>query len=76
MGQHLRKPRLSVEVDPEVHRRLKIAAARHDTTIREYVLAAIERALDAEDLPGWSWLSERAFGRDWDSEDDAVYDAV
>jgi hypothetical protein len=67
---------LTVEVDPEMGRRLKIAAARQDTTIGEYVLAAVERALDADEQQNWSRLSESTFARDWDSEADAVYDAV
>jgi hypothetical protein len=67
---------LTVEVDPEMGRRLKIAAARQDTTIGEYVLATVERALDADEQQNWSRLSESTFARDWDSEADAVYDAV
>jgi uncharacterized protein (DUF1778 family) len=76
MTERSRRPRLTVEVDPDIRRRLKMAAARHDVTIREYVLAAVEQALAAEDQQSWSRLSEAAFARDWDSVDDAVYDAV
>ncbi len=76
MAEGTRRPRLSIEVDPELRRQLKIAAAQHDVTIREYVLAAVKRALEAEDREGWSGLSEPAFARDWHSEADEVYDRL
>lgn len=71
-----RKPRLSIEVDPDLRRRLKIAAAQHDVTIRDYVLTAVERALDAEDREGWTRLSEPSFAREWNAEGDEVYDRL
>jgi plasmid stability protein len=70
MHEQARKPRLTVEVDAELRRQLKIAAARHDITVREYVLTAVRQALETEDREIWSRLSEVAFARDWDSEAD------
>ncbi len=39
-------PRLSIEITPEEHRRLKASAALHGKSIKEYVL---ERSLPSED---------------------------
>ena len=44
-----KRPRISIDVVPEVRRRLRLAAAKRDLTIRQYVLEAIEERL-REDL--------------------------
>ncbi len=64
MAEGARKPRVSIEVDLDLRRRLKIAAAQRDVTVREYVLAAVEHALQAEDRDDWGRLSEPSFARD------------
>lgn len=77
-----KRVRLSVEVEPGLHRRVKISAAERGMSIKDYVVAVLEgvvveesRRKDDEvggqDLAG---LSAAAFGRDWGSEEDAVYD--
>lgn len=76
VSEEARKPRLSIEIDPDLRRRLKIAAARRDVTIRDYVLAAVTRALDGDDRDAWTRLSEPSFARDWDAEGDEVYDRL
>jgi len=75
MVETVRRVRLSVAIDPELHRKLKIAAAAHDMTITAYVTRAIEHALAGEGADAaWSSLSAPVFARDWESEEDAVYD--
>ena len=76
MAEGMRKPRLSIEVDQDLRRRLKVAAAQHDVTIREFVLAAVERALEVDDRDDWTRLSETSFARDWDSDADVDYDRL
>ena len=44
-----KRPRISVDVLPEVRRRLRLAAAKRDLTVQQYVLEAIEEQL-REDL--------------------------
>ena len=44
--------RLSIDVEPELRRRVKIAAARHDQSVREYVEDALRQALDQEPETG------------------------
>lgn len=52
----------------------------HDVSVRDYVIAALRRALTAAGAEGedesraWSRLSEAVFARDWDSEEDSAYD--
>lgn len=76
-----RKARLSIDVEPDLRRRIWIAAAVHDLSVRDYVAGVSERAIAAEagdqaqDEPAaWSQLSAQAFIRDWASEEDQVYD--
>ena len=47
-----RRVRLSIDVDPELKRRLKIAAARQDLSIRDYVEVLLRRALEVDELGG------------------------
>jgi plasmid stability protein len=71
-----RRSRLSIDVDPDLRRRIKVAAASHDQSIRDYVEGLIREALAAEPDGdrSWSSLSARSFARDWNSEEDSVYD--
>lgn len=74
-----RRVRLSLEVEPELHRRVKLAATRRDMTIREYVVGILEESAgdevggQTETLPR---MSASAFARDWDSEEDRAYDGL
>lgn len=71
--------RLAADVDADLRRRVKVAAASGDKTVGEWieeaVLAALEREARAE-AAGVSRASVPAFARDWDSEDDADYDQL
>jgi len=77
-----KRPRISVDVMPEVRRRLRLAAAKRDLTVRQYVLDAIEERL-REDLgdedEGMSALTGRAdpvLAELWDNRRDAAYDRL
>jgi len=77
-----RRPRISVDVMPEVRRRLRLAAAKRDLTVRQYVLDAIEERL-REDLgdedEGMSALTGKAdpvLAELWDNRRDAAYDRL
>jgi|GEM_PF-6282583 plasmid stability protein len=47
-----RRVRLSIDVSPDLKRRLKIAAARQDVSIRDYVEALLRQALEADEPGG------------------------
>lgn len=78
-----RRVRLSIDVDPGLRRKIKIAAASRDLSIRDYVEAVLRQSVGEEqptetaaDRSTWSWLSARSFARDWESEADQVYDRL
>ena len=43
--------RLSVRIPPEMHRRLRIAAAVHETTIQALITQALDKWLDDLGVP-------------------------
>lgn len=78
---HKQTVRLSIDVEPALRKKLKIAAATKGTSLREYCLQAIESCLKVEELSKkreesytWTQLSGKAFSRDWNSSEDSVYD--
>lgn len=79
---HQRGARLSIDVSTDVRRRIRVAAARRDQSIRDYVWEAVEARLkqDMIDDPsgaGLVSLTERAdpvLGDLWDNPKDAAYD--
>ena len=54
-----KRPRLMIDISPELRRRIKIAAAQKDLSIREYV----ENILDQAVPPEKSLLEKRERGR-------------
>jgi uncharacterized protein (DUF1778 family) len=77
-----KRPRISIDVLPDVRRRIRLAAAKRDLTVRQYVLEAIEERL-REDLGGESdemlALNARAdvvLAHLWDNPRDSAYDRL
>jgi uncharacterized protein (DUF1778 family) len=82
MVSPVKRPRISIDVQPEIRRRLRLAAAKRDLTIRQYVLEAIEDRL-REDLgdatEGTLALTAKAdplLAGLWDNRRDAEYDRL
>jgi uncharacterized protein (DUF1778 family) len=78
----VKRPRISIDVTPEVRRRLRLAAAKRDLSVRQYVLEALEERL-GEDLgrgeEGVLALTAHAdpvLAALWANEKDAAYDRV
>ena len=46
----MNKQRIQVYTDAETKRRIELAAARHETSVTEYCLAAIEQQLADDDM--------------------------
>lgn len=70
--------RLTADVEPELKRQVKIAAVNRDSSVSEFVEQAVRRELE-RDAPASSWItaaSVPAFRRDWDSDEDAIYDEL
>jgi uncharacterized protein (DUF1778 family) len=81
MQSSVQRPRISVDVIPEVRRRLRVAAAKRDVTVRQYVLEALEERL-REDLGEEAELTALTASTDpvlaelWDNPRDAAYDRL
>ena len=77
------RARLSIDVPPDARRRLRIAAAHRDQSLRKYVWEAVEARLQ-EDLPAEPSrelvaLTARAdpvLADLWDNSKDAAYDKL
>lgn len=72
------RARIVADVDPDLRRAVKVAAASTDRSVSEWIEVAVRRELAREDAEegNISRASAPAYRRDWSSEDDAVYDEV
>ena len=75
-----KRERLSVDVSPEEHHRIKAYAALQGKTIREFVLECIEarmrRVAEAAALEAMVSEPGEVLSELWDNEKDADYDAL
>jgi uncharacterized protein (DUF1778 family) len=77
-----RRARLSIDVSREARRRLHIAAARREQSIRDYVWQAVEARLthdlvddlSAADLAALTQRADPVLAALWDNPRDAAYD--
>ena len=77
-----RRARLSIDVSRESRRRLHIAAAKRDQSIRDYVWQAVEARLThdlvdeltATDLAALTERADPVLAALWDNPRDAAYD--
>lgn len=68
------KARLTIDLEPQLHSRLKVVAARKGTTMRKYCVQAIERLLGEEPTEYLTAQEAPVLAELWDNPDDAVYD--
>jgi hypothetical protein len=77
-----RRPRISIDVHPEVRRRLRLAAAKRDLSVGRYILDAIEERLredlgdDGEAILGLTAKTDPVLAELWDNRRDAEYDRL
>lgn len=82
MTSSAKRPRISVDVVPEVRRRLRLAAAKRDLTVRQYVLEAIEERLredlgdEEEGMLALTATSDPVLAELWDNPKDSEYDRL
>ena len=82
MESSAKRPRISVDVPPEVRRRLRLAAAKRDLTVRQYVLEAIEEHLredlgdDNEGVLALTAKTDPVLAELWDNRKDSEYDRL
>ena len=72
------KERLSIDVQAEEHRLIKMFAARHGVSMRIYVLESIRKRLsedeEARELSSMTSYAGPVLKKVWDNEKDAAYD--
>jgi uncharacterized protein (DUF1778 family) len=79
-GTEKRRTRLSIDVPSAMRRRIRLAAARRDQSIRDYVLEALRVRLDQDVLRGAEGIlaldaaSDPVLAELWDNPRDAIYD--
>ncbi len=82
MEPSAKRPRISVDVPPEVRRRLRLAAAKRDLTVGQYVMEAIEERLredlgdDAERVLALTAKTDPVLAELWGNRKDSEYDRL
>lgn len=82
MVSSAKRPRISIDVQPEVRRRLRLAAAKRDLTVRQYLLEALEERLredlgeDGEGILALTAKADPVLAEVWDNRRDAEYDRL
>lgn len=71
------KARLTLDLEPELHMKLKMLAARKGKTMRELCIRAIERQVAEETRPYLTAEEAPLLAELWDNESDAAaYDHI
>ena len=82
MESSTKRPRINIDVQPEVRRRLRLAAAKHDRTVRQYVLVAIEERLredlgdEGEGMAALTAKTDPVLAEVWNNPKDSEYDRL
>ncbi len=77
-----KRPRISVDAPPTLRRRLRLAAARRDLTLRQYLLEVIEERLredlrdDGEEALVLTAKTDPVLAELWDNARDARYERL
>jgi len=78
---NIKRERMSIDMLPQEHRQIKVCAALHGETIRDYVLECIRERLQHESKKESLVFSDHVdqdtvLKELWDNEKDAVYDKL
>jgi uncharacterized protein (DUF1778 family) len=77
---HEKRCRLSIDIQADEHRKIKMCAALNDETVRAYVLSALRERLrtdlDKEMERFLSAAEDPVLGELWDNEKDSIYDRL
>lgn len=82
MKQSAKRPRISLDVDPGVRRLVRLAAAKRDVSVRQYVMEALEERLredlgdNGKGLLALTATADPVLAALWDNERDAAYDRL
>jgi uncharacterized protein (DUF1778 family) len=82
MKREPKRPRISLDVAPAVRRRIRLAAAKRDVSVRQYLLDAVRDRLredlgdSGEELVALNAISDPVLASLWDNNKDAAYDRL
>jgi uncharacterized protein (DUF1778 family) len=82
MKREPKRSRISLDVDPAVRRRIRLAAAKRELSVRQYLLEAVRDRLredlgdDGEELDALNAKSDPVLASLWDNDKDAAYDCL
>lgn len=82
MQSAAKRPRISLDVDPEVRRRIRLAAAKRDVSVRRYITEAVEERLredigdQDERITALTARADPVLAALWDNDKDAAYDRL
>jgi uncharacterized protein (DUF1778 family) len=82
MKREAKRPRISLDVAPAVRRRIRLAAARREVSVRQYLLDAVRERLredlgdDGEELVALNAKADPVLASLWDNDKDAAYDRL
>lgn len=82
MKREAKRPRISLDVAPAVRRRIRLAAAKRELSVQQYLLEAVRDRLredlgdDGEELVTLNAKSDPVLASLWDNDKDAAYDCL
>ena len=76
-GSLAKRPRISIDVDPDFRRRVRVAAARREVSVRDYVLSAPEAqmredVLTENHVAPLTAVTDPVLAELWDNPFDAI----
>jgi len=82
MHSAAKRPRISLDVDPEVRRRIRLAAAKQDVSVRQYIMDALQERLqedlgeEGDRLVALTAKADPVLAALWNNDKDAAYDRL
>lgn len=67
---------MAVDLPAELRRRVRIAAARQDLTLQDYVRRALDRQLEEDERDALSAVEDPVLNELWSDPANAVYDGL
>jgi len=78
----VKRPCISLDVTPAVRRRVRLAAAKRDVSVRQYIMDSLQERLredlgdDGEELVALTAKVDPVLANLWDNDKDAAYDRL
>ena len=82
MKRAVQRPRISLDVTHAVRRRIRLAAAKRDLSVRQYIMDALQERLredlgeEAQEVLALTAKADPVLASLWDNVKDAAYDRL